>query len=249
MRLGNLILLSLIVHLNYFKAGYRPYSGIYEFLSSFSKSSIRAGIQLLLHEGEVEKIIKNGQAYFSLTLKGFKTCSGHYLRTYFGFKKPWDGKWRMIIFDIPEKRREVRGKLRQLLFKLGFGRLANSIYISPLDNLVATLAELKRLIGRENHLFSFEVRGLVDNKNLARTAFKLEELAQRYETWIKKAQRTSEEFDILISYYDAILKSDPALPEELLPANWPLLKSWKIFLSFLGKKLKKSAKKTGNTKE
>ncbi len=43
----------------------------------------------------------------------------------------WDGKWRMLIFDIKEKRRKVRATLRNLLAGAGFIRLQDSVWIHP----------------------------------------------------------------------------------------------------------------------
>lgn len=48
-------------------------------------------------------------------------------------KKPprWDGKWRVVIFDIPEKRRKVRDALRRHLSQLGFYELQKSVFVHP----------------------------------------------------------------------------------------------------------------------
>ena len=48
-------------------------------------------------------------------------------------RKPrrWDGKWRVVIFDIWEKRKGVREKLRVLLVKAGFVRVQDSVWIQP----------------------------------------------------------------------------------------------------------------------
>mgnify|MGYP001578377279 FL=1 len=43
----------------------------------------------------------------------------------------WDGKWRVLIFDIQEKRRRVRLVLRHLLMGAGFIRLQDSVWIHP----------------------------------------------------------------------------------------------------------------------
>src|SRR3989344_1978764 len=43
----------------------------------------------------------------------------------------WDGKWRVIIFDIREKRRRIRQKLRALLAGAGMVRLQDSVWIHP----------------------------------------------------------------------------------------------------------------------
>src|SRR3989344_948363 len=43
----------------------------------------------------------------------------------------WDGKWRMLIFDIREQRKVVRSKLRKLLQGAGFVRLQDSVWVYP----------------------------------------------------------------------------------------------------------------------
>ncbi len=45
----------------------------------------------------------------------------------------WDGKWRILIFDIPEKMRAVRNKIRLSLLNIGFLMLQNSVWIYPYD--------------------------------------------------------------------------------------------------------------------
>lgn len=45
--------------------------------------------------------------------------------------KERDGVWKMVIFDIPEKKRQVRNVIRAKLVSLGFQRWQNSIWISP----------------------------------------------------------------------------------------------------------------------
>lgn len=42
-----------------------------------------------------------------------------------------DGKWRLIIFDIPEQRKRDRDALRRKLLELGFIRLQDSVFASP----------------------------------------------------------------------------------------------------------------------
>lgn len=45
----------------------------------------------------------------------------------------WDQKWRIVIFDIWERRRGVRDKLRRTLEKAGFRRIQNSVWVCPYD--------------------------------------------------------------------------------------------------------------------
>ena len=46
-------------------------------------------------------------------------------------KRKWDGRWRMIIFDVPEKKRRYRDYLRQMLKTLGFKELQKSTWVTP----------------------------------------------------------------------------------------------------------------------
>lgn len=45
----------------------------------------------------------------------------------------WDEKWRIVIFDIWERRRAVRDRLRLILKKAGFKRIQDSVWVCPYD--------------------------------------------------------------------------------------------------------------------
>ncbi|HEV7449766.1 MAG TPA: hypothetical protein VGP13_04500 [Candidatus Paceibacterota bacterium] len=60
--------------------------------------------------------------------------------------KRWDGRWRMVIFDVWERRRPVRDKLRRGLQNAGFYKIQNSVWAYPYDCedlLVFLRAELR----------------------------------------------------------------------------------------------------------
>ena len=50
-------------------------------------------------------------------------------------KKPkqWDGTWRMVIFDIPEKNKKAREALRRKIKELGFLELQKSVFVCPFE--------------------------------------------------------------------------------------------------------------------
>lgn len=50
-----------------------------------------------------------------------------------GKKKRKDGKWAMLIFDVPEKYRKSRDLLRSILHNLGYKLFQQSAWISPYD--------------------------------------------------------------------------------------------------------------------
>ena len=45
----------------------------------------------------------------------------------------WDGKWRVIIFDIPEKRKSAREALRKKFCTLGLLRIQKSCFVYPYE--------------------------------------------------------------------------------------------------------------------
>ena len=67
-----------------------------------------------------------------LTDKGRKFLVKTNFRNY-GKRKKWDKKFRVVIFDIPEKRKSIRHGLRKILCDVGFLRLQNSVWIYPYE--------------------------------------------------------------------------------------------------------------------
>ena len=47
--------------------------------------------------------------------------------------KSWDGKWRIVAFDITEKRKNAWDALRSKLKELGFYELQKSVFIYPFE--------------------------------------------------------------------------------------------------------------------
>ena len=63
--------------------------------------------------------------------KGGKKLAGLYQIDELEIAKPvrWDGKWRILIFDIPENTRISREALRGKLKELDFAQLQKSVWV------------------------------------------------------------------------------------------------------------------------
>jgi len=85
---------------------------------------------------------KNNQRFLKITKKGELEI----LLLKARIKKPekWDGKWRLIIFDIPEGARDKRDQLRYLLKQNGFRKLQASVFINPYPLNREAIAYLKK---------------------------------------------------------------------------------------------------------
>jgi DNA-binding transcriptional regulator PaaX len=113
--------------------------------------STRSKISRLIAAGYLTRERKDGQTFLRLTEKG-ERFAALMQEGELAPKKPrhWDGKWRLLIFDIPEGRRRVRGQIRETLVKLGFVRLQDSVWAFPYsceDYITILKADLK--IGKD----------------------------------------------------------------------------------------------------
>ena len=59
-------------------------------------------------------------------------------------QKRADGKWQMVIFDIPEKKRLLRDIFREILLTLGYQKLQHSVWVCPYDVFKETDGVIKR---------------------------------------------------------------------------------------------------------
>jgi hypothetical protein len=80
-------------------------------------------------QGFIKQISKGGKTFLQLTSKGE-------LERLMGLmnivkQAKWDGKWRLVVFDIPEDARDKRDQLRALLKRNGFKILQASVFINP----------------------------------------------------------------------------------------------------------------------
>ena len=102
-----------------------------------------------------------------LTEKGRKMIGTIYASEY-KIPEPafWDGKWRIVMFDIREKRRRTRSQLRSLLAGAGFLRLQDSVWVYPYscDEFISLVrAHLKSGTGE---MLSFTADALESDKKL-----------------------------------------------------------------------------------
>src|SRR5882724_12545754 len=47
------------------------------------------------------------------------------------WSREWDGRWRLVVFDVPMAQNSHRARLRRHLRARGFGCLQNSLWIAP----------------------------------------------------------------------------------------------------------------------
>ena len=98
------------------------------------KYSINRSFTRLQEKGLVEIIEIKGKKIAKLTNKG-QAALGFLEKHNFKIKKPkkWDGRWRVVIFDVRERRNKTRFMLRKTLQEIGFVKLQQSVWVYPYD--------------------------------------------------------------------------------------------------------------------
>ena len=106
--------------------------------NQFPKKKISNALAYLKHEKLVEIIADDGErTTVLLTNKGQKRVWEYSIDT-LEIKKPdkWDGKWRILIFDIPSKPKIynlAREALRNKIKELGFYQMQKSTWVYPYE--------------------------------------------------------------------------------------------------------------------
>lgn len=85
--------------------------------------------QKLIKEGLLEIKIENNKQFVLLTKKGESRLLYYKLKEKKNIK--WDGKWRVVIFDVWENTRQKRNLLRNEIKDFGFAQLQRSVWIYP----------------------------------------------------------------------------------------------------------------------
>lgn len=107
-----------------------------EYLNSRSidRSNFLYNIRYWQRQGYITSFIEGKDKFIELTQKG-KNYLKNVALDKLKIKRPkrWDGKWRVVIFDIMEKRHSNRDSFREKLKSLGFYPIQKSVYVYPFD--------------------------------------------------------------------------------------------------------------------
>jgi DNA-binding transcriptional regulator PaaX len=102
--------------------------------NNYPKKKVYNAFQTLLKKGDIKIERKGKQIYIYLTEKG-KARAGWLQINDLKIKRPkkWDGKWRIVIFDISQLKKFYREAFRGKLKELGFYPLQKSVWVYPFD--------------------------------------------------------------------------------------------------------------------
>ncbi len=102
--------------------------------NNISDARARQYVNRLKRRGLIKGRIKNRKMEIVLTKRGREEILKYDFEK-MGLKKEknWDGKWRVVIFDIPEFQKNARDALRRKFKSLGMFQLQKSVFVYPYD--------------------------------------------------------------------------------------------------------------------
>ena len=152
----------------------------------------------------------------------------------------WDGRWRLVVYSLPEELRRERNDLRKKLAWLGFGNLAPGAWISP-HNREDEVLEVARDLDVRDYVTLFHGGVSRPDEEIVAACWDLEALDAAYEAFVARYQpaykalyaEMEAEGTLLLApeacfqrrfwlTYDFQFfpRKDPNLPRRLLPAGW-----------------------------
>jgi len=186
---------------------------------------VRGALGRLEREKWVKKDKKGGVIYYELSPLGRQEIDRtlSYLRTH---EKVWDGVWRLVMFDIPEKERDLRDKFRRGLMALNLRNLQGSVWVASSD-VREEVKDLANEVGVADERLNIFTARAESDKNSA-SSWELERLNREYKKFAEKVKKLTKNAKDLTSYevkkiifdYALLRRQDPNLPSSLLPRDW-----------------------------
>ncbi len=95
----------------------------------------RSALSRLARDGLVVFEESYGKKYARITEKGKHMLMLEQQKALLGLTKGkrWDKRYRIVMFDVAEKRRILRVRLREIMRATGFVRLQDSVWVYPYD--------------------------------------------------------------------------------------------------------------------
>lgn len=158
------------------------------------------------------------------------------------WERPWDGLWRMVLFDLPEARSASRTRLRRFLKQRGFGYLQNSVWITPdplgllMESWTAKGQDVESLITLEARPGSGESADAIVggawsfdliNSRYAKCLKVLDQLPPQRPLTSKAAGQLRRWAHAERDAWREAISIDPLLPRTLLPAGYLGEKVWR----------------------
>ena len=205
----------------------------------------RAALSRLTRRGLLTSSKSGRRTYYGLTRRAARVLEegGERIMAFGTSREPWDGRWTVAAFSVPEDQRDLRHALRTRLRWLGFAPLYDGMWVSPRDAVQPALEALAEVEVERATVLVATVAPDGPVKGAPISAWDLDYLCKLYEEFIAAYEPMLERVrhgsvgasEALIAR-TAVMDTwrnfpnlDPELPDELLPDGWPRQRARAIF--------------------
>jgi len=204
-------------------------------LLEITERAARSTLSRMSQKGWLSSTRTGRYSRYALTPQGQRIVEEGGGRIFEARQTTWDELWHMVVYSIPEDKRQLRGKLRQRLGWLGFGYLAPGTWISPNDRAEDVGADLKHLGASEYaQYFSGMKLHFASQEDIVNRCWDLATLNQDYARFLKRykpgyrrakgsaldpAESFVNRFWLTLEYLQ-FPRRDPNLPPALQPKGW-----------------------------
>ncbi|XRQ08747.1 PaaX family transcriptional regulator C-terminal domain-containing protein [Actinomadura welshii] len=208
-----------------------------------AEHAARSTLNRMVKRGLLERHRRGKKIYLSLTRHAEEILEEGGARAWeMPVNRAWNGHWTLLAFSLPEARRADRHLLRSRLLFARFGLLKNGLWIAADDVDVPKLLDGLDVL---DDVRAFRASALppTDAAQLIDDAWDLGALRAGYESFLDRWDRPSPapgaEDDLARELYLAgewlfLVREDPRLPLEHLPADWPAVRAEHVALRLRG---------------
>jgi phenylacetic acid degradation operon negative regulatory protein len=216
-----------------------PVAGLVRLLDpvGIQAPAVRTAISRMVSEGWLEPVRLPAGRGYRATARTIRWLDDVGARVYRRIERSWDGCWHLALVEPPNGRRPDRTRLRADLAFIGYAELTPHTWVSPfarteLDEVLARAGTTARLVWSQR----------IEPSPL--DAWDLPGLASAYVRFIEEADalvgalapNASDEGAFaarfqLVHEWRKFLFTDPGLPDELLPTDWPGRRAAELFTS------------------
>ena len=208
-----------------------PVAGLVRLLDpvGIAAPAVRTAISRMVSEGWLEPLrLQSGRGYRA-TPRTIRWLEDIRARVYRSDERAWDGFWYLALVDHPAGRPD-RNRLRADLSFVGYAELTPQTWVSPFPR-----AELDEVLARAGATARLVRADRVEPSPIE--AWDLPGLAAAYAQFVAEADEVLDGVSgdgaaaadeaafaarfRLVHEWRKFLFTDPGLPDELLPADWP----------------------------
>ncbi|MGW2323068.1 PaaX family transcriptional regulator [Streptomyces sp. NPDC001233] len=202
-----------------------------------TEEAVRSTLTRMVNRGLLERHRQGRKMYFALTPRAVAVLQDGHDRIWHtgAVNRDWDGQWTLVGFSLPEAWRRERHDLRSRLTWGGFGPLQSGLWVAPgVVDVNALLEDLS--LAAHLRVFRGTVLEPTEVAQVVESAFDTKSIAAEYHAFLDRwSEPDAGGADplggqlLLHTDWLELVRRDPHLPAEHLPADWPAIRAEELF--------------------